>query len=137
MNNLKHHMSLYKKIGIWTYFILTLLSLLAGSVSELFIEAAVIGIFSTVLVFGVLAGFLNLSKNTIKEVSNLSLVLLLAGFLGTTLNSLPLLGYFTSGFMNALVAFNLPVVVITCLARVIKLASGRSSSKKKEIWKDE
>ena len=130
-------MSLYKKIGIWTYFVLTLLSLLAGSVSELFIEGAVIGIFSTILGFGVLAGFLNLSKSTIKEVSNLSLVLLLAGFLGTTLNNLPMLGYFTGGFMNALVAFNLPVVVVTCLARLIKLSSGRTSSKKKEIWKDD
>ena len=121
-------MNLYRKIGAYTYVVLLSLVVLVGVLSELFIDFAVTLIFAGVLAAGVITAALNLSKCAVVQVSNISLVLVLLGFLGTTLNTLPVVGTWLEGLWLALIAFNVPVALLTAITRICLVASHTKNS---------
>lgn len=121
-------MNLYRKIGAYTYVVLLSLAVLVGVLSELFIDFAVTLIFAGALVAGLITAALNLSKGAVVQVSNISLVLVLLGFLGTTLNTLPVVGTWLEGLWLALIAFNVPVALLTAITRICLVASHTKSS---------
>lgn len=128
-------MSVYKQIGLWTYVIFLVLAMVAGALSELLLDWAVLAIFVSVLVLGLIVGLLNLSKNVLVQISNISLVLMLVGFLGTNLNTLFVAGPFFAGALKALIAYNLPVVLVSCIARILSMTKDqKEKDERKEPW---
>lgn len=128
-------MSVYKQIGLWSYVIFLVLAMLAGALTELFVDAAVLGIFIGVLIVGLIVGCLNLSKSVLIQISNISLVIILVGFLGTNLNGLYLVGPFLAGIWKALITYNLPIVLVSCVARMLSLTKDpKEKDERKEPW---
>ena len=125
-------MGVYKQVGIWAYVVLLLLSLAMGALTELFLDKIVFWIFLGTFVLGFIVSLLNLSKNIIVQVSNISLVFMLVGFLGTNLNTLISMGVFLAGFWKALIAFNVPIVLVSCIARLVSLSKDKSEADKKD-----
>ncbi len=115
-----------RRIGTAFYAVGIILAVVLGATSDFFINAAVVAFYWILVVFGLVAGFLNFAKEDTEDILYTTAVVLLAALAAGELSRIatPAFGIFITNAAKGVIAFAFPTALVVGAKRVFDLGTG-------------